>query len=104
MNNPPSSTPENPAEAASPPDQTAEEYERTLLQFDEKHLWPMLLCIQQRLGTPQEQPADLDQVRAIAHRLSNSLTAIRLRTEIALTKRGAGNTWPAPCAGQSCGI
>lgn len=101
MNNPSPATPESPAEAAGLPDQTWEHYERSLLQFDEEHLWSMLLCIQQRLGTPQEQPADLDQVRAIAHRLCNILATIRIKTELTLLKRESTLAGPAVCANQS---
>ena len=41
----------------------------------------MLLEIQGRLGTPTEEPDDLEKARAIAHRLSNALSAIRRKTE-----------------------
>jgi len=102
MNNPLPAVPENSPEAASPPGQTAEEYERSLLQLDEKHLWTMLLCIQQRLGTPAEQPADLEQARAITHRLCNVLGRIRMKTELALLKRESNLAGPVQCAGQ-CG-
>lgn len=98
MNNPASTISENPAPAASPPDQTEGLYERSLEQFDEKQLWPMLLCIQQRLGTPAEQPTDLPQVRAIAHRLCNALGTIRIKTELIYMKRQTELTGQAGCS------
>lgn len=100
MNNLSPAASENPGEAASPPDQTGEHYERSLLQHDEKHLWTMLLCIQQRLGTPTEQPADLEKVRAIAHRLCNALATVRMKTELDLLKRTPNLAGQAGCTGQ----
>lgn len=100
MNNPGSTALENPAPTASPPDQTGGIFEQALEQCDEKQLWPMLLCIQQRLGTPSEQSTDLAQVRAIAHRLCNVLATIRIRSELIQMKRQHDHAGHAGCIGQ----
>ena len=76
--------PDNPGTLERPGQPSLVDYERSMQQCDEKRLWSMLQEIQGRLGTPTEEPDDLEKARAIAHRLSNILTAIRLKTELAL--------------------
>ena len=42
----------------------------------------MLQALQARLGTPEEQPGDLDHVRQLGHEINNRLTAANLERDL----------------------
>jgi hypothetical protein len=96
MNNQPSLAAQNPDEPGRPACYWGN-YDDFLKQCDDKQLWTMLLEIQGRLGTRMEKPRDLEHVRAITHRLNNTLTAISMKNDLARLKARAANPRPVQC-------
>lgn len=68
----------------SRPDCTAvvDEFVRRLPGLQVESLRMALQVLQARLGTPAEQPCDLERAQALGHAINNRMTALRLETDL----------------------
>lgn len=60
-----------------------QELDRVLRSWSRPRMEGVLRLLGNRLGTPNEQPADFELVLRVAHQLNNLLTAERLLKEMA---------------------
>ncbi len=76
-------TTQAPASANQPDcEAIAGEFARRLPGLGVGVLRQMLQVLQQRLGTADEQPCDLERSRVLGHEISNRLTALNLERDL----------------------
>ena len=68
----------------SRPDCTAvvDDFVRRLPGLQVESLRVALQVLQARLGTPAEQPCDIERAQALGHEINNRMTATRLETDL----------------------